>query len=241
MTSAALNTLINLKCNTNDTTFPVADKLVLVNIFKDEIASRIVEMDAGYFLIPSTFNLVANQREYPIGDDLLNRIQRVEFKFDSTSSRFPSKYIKDYLESETESEIVQRFGNTKGNFSHTIRRRALFLLSGTISNVTDGGRIWAYIFPANLANLTDDTNGMEVDPSITSFGFPRQFQELLARRIAIEYKGRQPKPIPLNSMDLNYEKDLQRALDALSPMDASGETVAEMNSDDDFWDNGHDL
>lgn len=240
MTGAQLNTLINFKCSTNDTTFTQADKLVLVNIFKDEIASRIEQTDSKYFLIPSTFNLVANQREYPIGDDLLNRIQRVEFKFDSSSSRFPSRHISDYLGSETEAEIVKFFWNTEGNFAHTIRRRALFLLSGTISNVTDGGKIWASIFPSDLANLTG-TTGLEVNPTTTSFGFPRQFHELLARRVAIEYKGKQPKPLPLNRYEMNYENDLQLALNALSPMDNSGEIIAQMPSSQDMWDDGYNL
>jgi len=228
MTAAALNTLINFKCRTNDTTFTQADKLVLVNLFKDEIASQIEEVDSGYFLIPSTFDLVANQREYAIGDDLLNSIQKVEIKFDASNSRYPAAAIKDYYGSETESEIVKQFGNAEGEFAYTIRRRALFILSGTIANTTAGGRIWAHIFPANLANLTDSTDDLSKDPTTTSFGFPRQFHELLARRVAIEYKSKQPKPIPLAPMEKNYYNDLKVQLDAISKNDNSLEVVAEL-------------
>lgn len=240
MTGTQLNTLVNFKCRTNDTTFTQADKLVLVNLFKDEMASMIVERNAGFFLVPSTFDLVADRREYAIGDDLLNRIQKVELKFSSSDSRFPSKYIKDYLGSETESEIVKNFSNAENGFAHTIRRRALFILSGTITSVTGGGRIWAHIFPGDLANLTGST-GLEVDPTTTSFGFPRQFHELLARRIAIEYKGRQPKPIPLSPMEVNYERDLEKQLAAISHVDNSGEIIAELPSAEVLWNNGADL
>lgn len=242
MTGTQLNALINYKAHTTDTTFTQADKLVLVNIFKDEIASMIVERNNGMFLIPQTFDLVASStsREYFLGDDLLNRLHKVEIKFASGDARKPAKYIKDYAGSETESEIVKVFSNTYPNFAYTIRRRALFLLSGTVTAVTGGGRIWNHIFPADLANLTGSTD-ISVDPSTTSFGFPRQFHELLARRVVIERKGRQPKPIPLTEKERTYETDLKVQLDAIAHIDNSGEIVGSLPPDEDMWNNGWDL
>src|SRR3990167_11275104 len=179
MTGTALATNIRNKTSTNSTTFTNATMLTYVNLFKDEIASQIVERNNGMFLVPSTFNLVANQREYALADDTLNRLHKFEVKFASTDSRFPSRYIKDYQGSETESEIVKNYSNSPGGFVHTIRRRAIFILSGTIIAVTAGGRIWYHVFPADLANLTGSTD-LGVDPSTTTFGIPRQFHELLA-------------------------------------------------------------
>ena len=187
----------------------------------------IVERNNGMFLVPATFDLVADRREYFIGDDILNRIHKLEIKFAAADSRFPSTYIKDYGGSETESEIVKIYSNAPGGFAHTIRRRALFILSGTIIGVTGGGRLWAHVFPADLVNLSG-TAGLEADPTTTTFGFPRQFHELLARRVAIEYKGRQPKPIPLNQMDLRYSEDLEIQLAAISHTDNSGEIIGEL-------------
>ena len=238
MTAAELNTLINLKCGTNDTTFTQADKLVYVNFFIDEIASKIEKRNAGFFLIPSTFDLVDDQREYAIGNDLLNSIQKVEIKFSASDARQPATAIKDYQGSETESEIVKQFSNAPGEFAYTIRRRALFILSGTIVAVTGGGRIWAHIYPASLANLTDNTNSLEVDPSTTSFGFPRQFHELLARRVAMEYKSNKPKPVRLSPLELNFENDLQIQLDAISSPDNSMEIIGELPPSGDMYDDG---
>lgn len=238
MTGTQLNTLINLKCQTNDTTYTPANKLIDVNLFKDEIASLLVERNSGYFLIPATFNLVADQREYAIGDDMLNRLHKVEIKFVSTDARQPANGIKDFYGSETEAEIVKDFSNAKGGFAYTIRRRAIFLLSGTIIAVTSGMRIWYHIFPADLSNLTGST-GLEVDPSTTTFGFPRQLHELLARRVTIEYKGRQPKPIPLSEKEKLYEVDLERQLAAMAHVDNNLEIVAEFSNDvDESGDNG---
>lgn len=240
MTPAQFNTLVNFKCRTNDTTFTQADKLILANLFKDEIAALIVEKNAGYFLLPTTFDLVANQREYSFADTLLNRMQKLELKFSATDARQPSTALKEYYGSETESEIVNNFSNNKGEFRHLIRRRSIFILSGTISNVTAGGRLWSYAYPADFANLTEATVKMETDPTTTTFGFPRSFQELLARRIAIEYKGRQPKPIPLSPLEQNYEVDLRKQLDAISTNDNSLEIIGEFPNAADLGNNGWD-
>ena len=239
MTGTSLAALIRKRTRTNSTTFTDADMLVDVNIFKDEIASLIVERNAGYFLIPTTFDLVANQREYAFDDSLLNRIHKVEIKFVSTDARFPARFIKDYQESETESEIVKIFSNAKDEFAYTIRRRDIYILSGTIIAVTGGGRMWWHKYPADLANLSGIT-GLEVDPSTTTFGFPRQFHELLARRVVMEYKMRQPKPIPLNAWEMNYEKDLEKTLAAISRIDNSAEYIGELPPESDFGNSGWD-
>lgn len=226
MTGASLAAIIHKKTRTNATTFTLADMLVDVNVFKDEIVSMIVERNSGYFLIPSTFDLKANQREYSFSDSLLNRLHKVEIKFASDNSRFPASFIKDYSGSETESEIVKNYSNAEGGFAYTIRRRDILILSGTIVAVTAGGRMWWHKYPADLANLTGIV-GLEVDPSTTTFGFPRQFHELLARRVAMEYKQRQPKPIPLNELDKKYDYDLKMQLDAIAHIDNSAELIGE--------------
>ncbi len=239
MTPANLNTLINFKLKTNDTTFTQAAKLPIINIFKNEIASKIVERNVGYFLIPADFDLVANQREYAWPTDILNRMQKLELKFSANDARFPSRFIKDYSGSETESEITANFGNSKDQFAHTIRRRAVMIFSGTIPTLTGGGRLLYHALPADITDLTS-TVDMSLDPSTTTFGFPTQFHELLARRVSIEWKGSQPKPIPLNRHELNYENDLKDALDALSHPDNSGEIIGKSLPDEDTGNNGWD-
>ena len=235
MTPAQLNTLINYKCKTNDTTFTLATKLPLVNMFKDEISSLIAIRAPSYFLVPSTFDLVADQREYGFGDDLLNSIYKLEIRFTSTANRQPATFLKDYRGSEVGAEIIKKFSNQEGEFAYTIRRRAVFILSGTIVAVTGGGRLQSHIYPANLANLTD-TTGMEVDPSTTTFGFPRQFHELLARRVAIEWKTRNNKALAKKDMD--YEIDLEAQLAAISNIEQTGQTVASLPDAQDLWDDG---
>ncbi len=232
---------MRLRTRTNTTTFTNADMLVYANLFKDDIASKIVEKNNGMFLVPCTFNLVADQREYALGDDVLNRLQKVEIKFSASDARQPATALKDYDGSETESEIVKNFSNAKDEFFYVIRRRALLILSGTITAVTAGVRTWSHVFPADLTDMTANTTGMEVDPSTTTFGFPRQFHELLARRIQISYKGSLPKPLPLSPEELKYDRDLQIQLDAIASIDNSAEIIANLPSGQDQYDYGYNL
>jgi len=237
MTGTELAALIRYKTKTNSTTFTDGDMLPLVIAFQDEIASMIVERNVGFFLIPSTFDLVKDQREYGFGDDLLNRIHKLEIKFALGDSRFPALSIKDYHGSETESEITKQFSNAERGFAYTIRRRAVFILSGSIVAVTDGGRLWSHIYPAD-PSLTGGAN-LEVDPTTTTFGFPRQFQELLARRVSIEYKSRNNKP--LSKKENEYESDLLIQLNAIASIDNSGEIIGEFPDSQDLWNDGWDL
>lgn len=241
MTGTQLAALIRFKTGgTNATTFPDTEMLPLVNIFKDEIASKIVEKDAGYFLVPTDFDLIASStsREYKFPDDMLNRFKKLELKFSATESKKPATYLKDYKGSETESEIVANFGNAEGEFFYTIRRRAVFILSGTIIAVTLGGRFVYYSYPVDLANLSGVVD-LSLDPSTTTFGFPIAFQELLARRVSIEWKSAQPKPIPLSRHEMNYENDLKLALDALSTVAEQGEVIGDEIPLYETGNNGH--
>jgi len=52
-------------------------------------------------------------------------------------------------------------------------------------------------------------------PSTTSHGFPRQFHELLARRVSVAYKSSKDKPIPLSEKEQMYEMDLRKQIDSM--------------------------
>jgi len=190
-----------------------------------------------YFLVPTTFNLLDNQREYGFPDDKLNRIHKLEIKFVATESRFPAKYDKDYHGSETESEIVKNFSNAPDGFHYVIRRRAVLILSGTIIAVTGGGRLWYHAYPADLANLTGTTD-LSVDPSTTTFGFPRQFHFDLANLVSRQYKSSKPKPIPLSVDEAQVERSIQDHLTAVSTVDNSAEVIGLNMPSEDLGDDG---
>jgi hypothetical protein len=202
----------------------------------------ITEKNPMIFAVPATDSLVADQRSYAIPDDRLNSLVKIEVKFSASDSRIPLVAIKDYEGSETESEIVKDYANVLGECFYYIRRRAIQILSGTISAVTNGLRYWYLTYPANpIISGTGSTTDMSVDPSTTTHGFPRQFHELLARRVSIEWKGSRPKPIPLNETEKNYQNDLERQLNAIAREDLNLEIVGELPPSADLYDDGFSL
>lgn len=216
MTPAKLATYVRFKTRTNSTTLTDADLLTIANTVKERLALEALDADEDIFLLPTYMNLVANQREYPVHSDILSRIKRVEAKLDGTS------YIKlnefdlpqHQFSISTEASIVSYFTNTEGGAFFDIMRKALWIYSGTITNVTDGLKIWLNTFPADLSSMSSTTD-MSVDPTTTTHGFPRELHNVLATGMVIEYKESREKPIPLNERELNYDKDVRKAIQSL--------------------------
>lgn len=240
MTGTQLATLIRTeKTKTNATTFSDARIIALYNIFKDEIAGKIVERNAAFFQLSYLFDLVANIRQYAFQSNYLDRMQKLELKWTASGTYFPSNYIKDYQGSESESEIVKSYSNSENGFAHTIRSRGVFILSGTVPALANGGRLLYHVFPVDIAAI--DSTELSTDPSSTTFGFPRQFHELIARRISIEYKSNLPKPLPLSRHEQNYENDLENELNKIAHQDNSGEIIGDPLPDCDTGNNGFDF
>mgnify|MGYP001572271752 CR=1 FL=1 len=241
MTGSALNTLINYYCKTNDTVFTQADKLVLVNLIKDELANLISLRNEQVWVMPAAFDLVASSvtaREYGFPTDILNHIITVELALDTT---IPTVFVPCVpypggmqrllreLNGITEAKITNLFNNEQPKY--VLMRNSIYVLSGTITALTDGGKLRYRLYPADLANLSGSTD-LSLDPTTSSFGFPKGFHELLARKVGINWKSSKPKPIPLSALDLLYKQDLGDALDGVSESDLGAEIVGSLPSED---------
>jgi hypothetical protein len=89
-----------------------------------------------------------------------------------------------------------------------------------------------------LADLTGTTD-LSIDPSTTTHGFPREFHELLARRVSIQFKD--INGMALSREDLAYDQDLERKLDEFSTADLSAVFTASVPSGKWMADNGFDF
>ena len=225
MTTTELATYVRFKTKTNTTTFTNADMLVLANLFKDEIAGKIQKLRPENFNVPALDNLVADQREYAFPSDVLNNIVTVELKFSSTGDYVLANPLqrKDYGNALQESLIVNDYTNEKPFYF--IRRRAIYILSGAIIAVTDGIRLVFNSFPANFTSMTGSTD-MSVDPSTTTHGFPREFHELLGRRISIGYKNR--NNVKLDRDELKYDTDLEDMLENFSQVNLDEQVIGNL-------------
>lgn len=210
MTGTELKNLINYKCKTNSTTFTASDMLVLVNLKKDTMASKIQQFRNDVWNIPALDDLVADQREYAFPTDVMNNLVDLELKFSASGNYVKATAVQrtDLDDALQESRIVNAYTNTEPRYF--VRRKALFILSEAISAVTDGIKLVYDSFPASLANLTGSAD-LSADPSTTTHGFPREFHELWATSVSIEYKGR--NNIKLSVVERNFERDFQSALE----------------------------
>src|SRR3990167_636660 len=237
MTGTQLAALIRKKTRTNSTTFSDADMLVDANIFKDELAGMIQQVREEIWNIPTLDDLVADQREYAYPSETINGMVNFELKFTASGNYVLAKPIArhHFADALQESKIVNEFSNDAPRYF--VRRKAIYILSGTIIAVTNGIRKVYDKFPSDLSNLTGSTD-LSIDPSTTTHGFPREFHELLARRVSIEYKDR--NGVKLSAMELNYERDLDTKLDNFQRADKSEVVLGALPAGDTVGDDGYD-
>lgn len=241
MTPAEFATHVRFMTRTNSTTFTNAEILALMKIRQDEIAKAILEADEDILLIPQYTSLVADQREYPLPQDMLSSIKRVEAKLDGTN--FIKLYEFDpttYGQTiNTESDITQNFSNEEGYAFFDLSRKSLTIYSGTITSVTAGLKILVNTWPTAIGDLTG-TEDMSQDPSTTTHGIPREMHEIWARGVIIDWKSSREKPIPLSEREQVYGIDLIKAINSLKPQNLDRNFTGKLPPASTIGNNGYD-
>lgn len=215
MNFSKFTTLVRYYTKTNSTTFTDAEILTLANIFKDDISALITkELGEDYFGLRFVRTLEAGQREYNLPAELMSRIKYVEAKLDGTNwQRLKETDLSVYGRPTDEASILERYAGKDSEFE--LFDQSIFILSGTpIIYVFEGLKLWAIVYPADFTSLSS-TEDMSTPPDDYSHGFPRQFHELLARRISIAYKSSKDRPIPLSEKEKLYEVDLAAQINAM--------------------------
>lgn len=215
MTGLTFASLIRNYTKTNSTTFGNTEMVLLGNSIKDNLAQDIVEAKEDDFVIPSTRDLIADQREYGLPEDKIDAISKVEVKFSDDGDYVPLKEmdLNNYGNSTQESIITSSFSNEKGSAKYDIIRSSLYLYSGTIVDVTDGIKLYYSAFPQDLeVGDLSDTQDLSIPDSDTEVTIPRVFHELWARKISMTWKSTREKPIPFSELELAFESDWLKAI-----------------------------
>ena len=208
-------TLVRYYTKTNSTTFTNADILTLANIFKDDIAGLIARhVGEDYFGLRFERDLLAGVREYELPAELMSRIKYLEAKLDGENwTKLNETDLTKYGKTTDESTIRSIYADRSPEFD--IFDQSIFILSGdAIIYVKNGLKLWSIIFPADFASLSS-TEDMSTPPDDYTHGFPRQFHELLARRVSIAYKSSKDRPIPLSEKEQSYEADVATVIQTM--------------------------
>jgi len=232
MTPVKFATLVRYYTKTNSTTFPDADILVLANIFKDDIAGLISkEVGEDYFGLRFERDLEAGVREYDLPAELMSRMKYLQAKLDGTNwVKLGETDLSTYGEAMDEDTIQAVYADKDPEFD--LWDQGIYILSGdTIIDVENGLKLWAIIFPSDFADLTS-TDDMSTNPDDYSHGFPRQFHELLARRVSIAYKSSKDRPIPLSEKEKLYEVDLMTQIQTMKDANLDRSVRPSLPSDD---------
>lgn len=232
MTPLKLANYIRFKLSADSTTLPDSDLLPITNLWRRTFAQRIAEVDEDLFGVPATTDLVAGQREYSLPQDLIKMVY-LEAKLDGTNwLKLNELDLNQYGRTTDEDTILKEFANEQGMAYFDVFREAVTLYSGEIIDVTDGLKLFYISYPKDLPNLTDDTTDMSVAPDSTHSGFPEEFQELLARRIIIDIKGKGDKPKALTEHEQIFNDDFEKKLDEIHGKNQGRVVIASLPEDD---------
>jgi len=236
MTFVKFATLVRKYTGTNSTTFTDADLLIFANIFKDTIAEDITKkVGEDYFGLRFERDLKVDQREYDLPSELMSRMKYLQAKLDGTNFvKLNETDLTSYDKAMDETTIRLTYSDRDPEFD--IWDQGIYIFSGdAITAVTNGLKLWAIVFPEDFSDLTS-TEDMSTNPDDYSHGFPRQFHELLARRVSIAFKSSKDRPVPLAPKEKMYEVDLKEAINNMkgANLDRSVEPTIPFNDGSEY-------
>lgn len=227
-----LATYVRKKTRTDALSFPDSVLLTYANLAKNDICAAILKTDEDYFGMKFERDLVSGQRNYGISSDVISGLKYVEAKVDGINQKHLDPYNLTKLRVSTDENSIISFMSGR-NWGYFIFGKQFWILSDTeIIDVTDGLVMWANILPSDITDLTSETD-MSAAPSNTEFGIPKTLHELLARRIIIEYKNSQEKPIALNEKEQKFDFDLAEKIKLLTSFNVDDSIIPEQSKNDD--------
>lgn len=235
MSPALLKTTIHNKTSQNADTFVDSKLVEYVNAGIDYIAGKVQQQRPEVWNIPAEFDLVANQREYSFPSDVINKLTSLDVKINGKFVRAIGLKKAPSIPL-TEEAIRENFKEPH----YFIRRNAIFLLTpDPIPAVSQGGVLTYNSFPALLTtDRLSETEDLSEDPSLTEHGFPREFHELLATYVSLNYKSDNEQS--LSETDRRFDLDMQAKLAEFSaPADESIEEIRDLRTD--YYNNGFNL
>lgn len=184
--------------------------VLLMNMAKETIVSRINYIQEDYFVFPQTTNLIAGQREYAFPEDIMNHVKKVEIDINNSGKYKPIDEIDVSQVGGTDEDSIKK--NFVGKICYDINRKALTIFSGDdIIDVSAGLKIYAPAYPSDyiVSDLTSELD-MSSHPSTTSSGIPRPFHQIMLDMCIDLYKYKSETVPQARVVDM--ERSIKEAL-----------------------------
>jgi hypothetical protein len=244
MTAAEFKSRFHDRCRTNDTIFPDTKLTILAREKQIELAKAIESVDEDFFLSFETTTLKAtgtsaDEREYPLPEDSLNKMKLVEAKLDGTNwVRLQEFDLNLYEHTTDEDTILEQFGNDYGTAFYDIGRNSLFLYTGEIETSVVAGLHWiGYALPYKVSDWAGTTD-LSV-PNTNQSGIPISFHGLWLDACVIDWKQSHDKPVALTEGEQMYNYNLQQQL--LYAKELNRDRANLIPTPESDTDNGYDL
>lgn len=210
-------TLVREYAKTNSTGLSDTKLATLANGIIEDWCNDIEESNPSYFEKVFSVNTVANQRNYDLDLAILSYLKKVEWKKDTASTTLYVPVLEtniDVLPTALQETEIRDYMSER-NPRYGIRGGVLWLLTEeAILTVTDGLKIYANVYPQLIDSAwfagTQKTDDMSKAQTTGAFGLPRQFHELLARAISIQYKTNLDRPMPLSMKEQAFFQDFAK-------------------------------
>jgi len=211
------------------------DLLLTLNIKKDEICEAITDAFADYFGTNKTMDLsdtdsISNRIfDFDYESDILNNIVKIEACFDSAADT--PQWVEVRYENRPWSEIMWSKDWIYDNYDNIYPKYKffagkLYLLSGEVDDNEGSIRIWWIQYPDDITDLADT---IDLSGSL-SIRFPKQFHELLARAVIVDWKEANQKP--LTGREVLFDQDLAIKINRLKGINLSETAVGRLVDDD---------
>lgn len=234
MSPSDLYTYIFLKTKGGTDELSSEEMRMLTNIKIKEIAGAIAFENTGYYGVAVQYDLGENQREYVLSNVILNNLKMIEVQMDGTNWKRVKLYDFDEVNRLTESDFVWQESWITGRYTNTepygfIYGNRFWLLSGSVSAVKKGLRIWFKLLPPDIESMADtydlsirtgsyylsndfwpEQRGTLMFRDTFRLGIPSEFHELIGRSVVVDYKD--IYGIPLTGKELTLERDLEDKL-----------------------------
>lgn len=216
MTPIEFANLIRLRTRRNSLTLTDADILTYMATHMDSISAEIIKANEDYFGFREKRNLVADKRNYSFDAEMLSQMKYLQMKIGDDWFVIKEQDI-NYIGIKTDEQSIQTAWKGKDPAFIIFGKEIILLTEDAIEDTEDGLNLWSIVYPNHLTELTGTTD-ISIPESTVECGFPRQFHELLATAVVIDWKGSQDKAIPLTPKELDYSNELVRKINSIKGM-----------------------